>query len=331
MLPLTAPEVAKKLLKAFTLAEALPVWTDWLTTQSIDPSIGADVWMTAWKEEMATRKGRAAGIPGEEKPEALSGTELLALNIPKPSWIINNVIPSCGLVAISGKPGSYKSFFALWLAMRAAAGEPQFDDTQEPFFCEQRTVHSPTLFIEEENTTILTRDRYYGLRQVPGAHLYFRIDQGFKMQDEEWRKALLADVEAKGIKLIVADPFSSVMGLEDENNNAEVAVVMDLIRKEFIAKGITFVFIHHPAKGDGEGKGLRGAGDILGKCDVQLHLEKDEEDPCQITVSYEKMRLLRPDAVQNWKMRFIGDEALRDQRFRYLGEAKRRYEEEREK
>lgn len=264
------------------------------------------------------------------KPLSLTGTEFLALKLPKPSWIIDHVIPKGGLVAFSGKPGAYKSFFALWLAMRASAGLPLFDDCDTDFFCKQDTELTPTMFIEEENTQILTQDRYKGLRRVQSDFLHFRVEQQFKMQDRAWREALLADVEAKGIGMIIVDPFSSVMGLENENDNAEVAIVMDLIRKEFINKGITIVFIHHPSKGDTDGKNLRGAGDILGKCDIHLHFEKDAVDKRIVTVSYEKMRLLPDDEVQNFKMRICGDPLFHDGRFRYLGPAKPKHEEERD-
>lgn len=265
-----------------------------------------------------------------DKPSAISLDDFLALDFPDPKWLANKMIPQGALVAFSGKPGSYKTFFAIWIAKRIAAGLPIFEEMDEEFFCKQTVIQTPILFIEEEQSQPLTFSRLKSLRKTPGVDFHLRIDQGFKMQDETWRKALLADVAHKGIGLIIMDPFSSVMGLENENDNAEVSQVMDLIRKEFISKGITVIFIHHPSKGDTDGKNLRGAGDILGKCDVHLHFEKDETDKRQITVSYEKMRLVPDDEVENFKMRITGDALLHDQHFRYLGPAKPKGEEERE-
>lgn len=269
--------------------------------------------------------------PQTPKPCAISGSDFRLLKLPPPSWLVERVIPKGGLVAFSGKPGSYKSFFALWLATRTSCGLPLFEDLETDFFCKQDTDMTPTMFIEEENTQILTLDRYKGFKEINADNLFFRVEQQFKMQDPEWRAALLEDVNNKGIGLIIVDPFSSVMGLQNENDNAEVAVVMDIIRTDFINKGITVVFIHHPSKGDSDGKNLRGAGDILGKCDVHLHFEKDTVDKRLITVSYEKMRLIADDDVHNFKMRLTGDSLINDVRFRYLGEAKSKFEAEREK
>jgi hypothetical protein len=309
------------------------------------------VWDTRGKEsfvEQAKRAGHeldAVGIEavyrdallkmeekgeGSAKPPSISGPEMRAQNLPKPSWIIEKVLPEGGLIALSGKPKSFKSFFALWMAMKAASGLPLFDEMDEPFFCQQDTNVTPTMFIEEENTMLLTYNRYIGLRKVPDDLLHFRVEQQFKMKDETWRVQLLKDIQEKRIGLIIMDPFSSVMGLKDENSNAEVAEVMDIIRHEFVRNGISVAFIHHPAKGDGDGKNLRGAGDILGKCDVHLHFERDELDKRMFTVSYEKMRLVSEEEIQNFRVRLTGDHLVGDGHFRYCGVAQTKGETARE-
>lgn len=265
------------------------------------------------------------------KPPSINDVEMEALVLPRPEWLIHKVIPKGGLVGISGRPGSQKTFFSLWLGLRVAEGLPLFESMETDFFCEQQTMITPTMIIEEENTLILTKDRRRGLKTPCTPRFHYRVSQGFKLQDKTWREALLADVEEHQIGLIIMDPFSSVMGLDNENDNAEVAVAMDLLRKDFIDKGITIIFIHHPAKGDGEGKGLRGAGDIFGKCDVVLNLEKDAVDKQTITVSYEKMRLISELEVQNFKMRLTGDSYIGQAEYRYLGEAASKTDTERNK
>lgn len=335
--PLTGPDgglptprqMANRLLKTFSVLDAYEFFAGWCESHSIPP----EAFKPLWDAELASKdvwESREAMPAVAAKPAALTDRELRELDIPEPTWLVKRIIPVGGLVAISGRPGSYKSFFALWLATRIANGLPLFEETEPAFFCNQETRRSAVLFIEEENSTILTRNRVLGLKSSPTDNIHYRIDQGFKMKDETWRQELLKEVEESNIKLIIMDPFSSVMGLENENDNAEVSQVMDIIRKDFIAKGITVLFIHHPSKGDDGGKTLRGAGDILGKCDVHLHLEKDEKDRKQVTVSFEKMRLIADTEVQNFNMRASGDSLLRDMRFQYLGEAKPAYEVERE-
>lgn len=316
----TPRQIAKQLFETFSVVDAHPLYKSWCSYFLIDEEESNQ----AFKAELEAKEFWDARKAKDAKPSSLSGTEFLALSLPKPEWIIDRVIPKAGLVAFSGKPGSYKSFFALWLAMRASAGLQLFDDLETDFFCKQKTVMTPTMFIEEENTQILTQDRYKKLKKVPSDNIHFRVEQQFKMQDPLWRMALIEDIQTKGIGLIIVDPFSSVMGLQNENDNAEVATVMDLIRTDFINKGITVVFIHHPSKGDTDGKNLRGAGDILGKCDVHLHFEKDPNEKDLISISYEKMRLIADRDVQNFKIRITEDQ------FKYIGLTKPKFIEERE-
>ncbi len=265
----------------------------------------------------------------EPIPEPLSFLELEALDLPATEWLMGKTIPWPGLIAVSGKPGSFKTFFALWLAMRASAGLPLFDEQTFSTLGEKYSGgYVPTLFIEEENTVRLIRERAISLKKADYSRMFFYIDCGFKMTDEDWRKKTIDFVKLHGIKLIVLDPFSSVMGLKDENSNAEVSTVMDLIRKEFIKNDVSVIFIHHPSKGEEGGKNLRGAGDILGKCDVHLSLEK--EPTGEIVVSYEKMRVADENTMSNFRMRLKYDELGRNGRFEYVGEAKPKWEEEQE-
>lgn len=260
-------------------------------------------------------------------PEPLRVEDFYGMSFPKQKWIFDRVIPKDGLIALSGAPGSYKSFFALWMALQAGQGRPLFDSDQ---IIGDNSKEYRTLFIEEENTIRLMHQRLRVLKNGKSRNVFFKIDDGFKMMDDEARQNVVAFCVFNSIDLVVLDPFSSVMGLKDENNNAEVSTIMDVIRKTFVAQGISVMFIHHPAKNAEGGKNLRGAGDILGKCDVHLSMEKDETDKKLITVSYEKMRLISEDDIWNYKIKFTGDEILGNYEFVYKDEAKPKYQEERD-
>lgn len=250
--------------------------------------------------------------------------ELANLDIPPTQWIVPMMVPSPGLVIISGRPGSYKTWFATWIGLRASAGLPLFDKCDQMFFSRSSPLGKvPTLFIEEEMAKPSMKERACCFQAFNEASdMLYMVDDGFKFKDEAWQIELTRLVEEKKIKLLILDPFSSVMGLEDENNNSEVAKVMDIIRKVFIKNGLTVILLHHPAKGEGSGRNIRGAGDILGKCDVHLCLEREEnESPRTVTVRFEKMRLAAEDQVRNFKMTFSGADFESDRQFVYLGEA----------
>ncbi len=258
-----------------------------------------------------------------------SHKELLNLDIPPMKWLVGMMIPNPGLVVISGKPGSFKTFFALWMGIRVSTNSTLFNGYDESDFCDEEVMRLkekiPTLFVEEENTQQTMKERvkmFQPIGQQNVSEMFYLIDVGFKFKSEAWRTEVLRIVEEKGIRLLILDPFSSVMGLDNENDNSEVSEVMDIIRKEFVKRDLTVILIHHPSKGDAEAKGIRGAGDILGKCDVHLSLEVENENDKIIRVSYQKMRVADKSKVSDFRMRLAGDGLLGDSHFRYLGAAK---------
>ena len=284
--------------------------------------------------EIGDVKGLMTEMEEELMPavEFLTEREILALNLPDPIWVAPMMFPNPGLVAVSGRPGSHKTYFCVWMLRRIAAGLPMFDDAGEGFFDSSMgnaQAPIPCLVIEEENSLRLVKKRLRGLKPIPSdkESLYFLVQKGFKLQNPVWLKTLLDFIEEKGIKVVLLDPFSSVTGLENENDNAEAAKVMDILRRELVERDLTVIFIHHPSKGDAGGMSLRGAGDILGKVDVHLGVEKDKEDPKLITVSYEKMRMEDETKFSSFQVRLAGDELVRSQEFKYVGAKKSKKEE----
>lgn len=254
----------------------------------------------------------------------LSWSELDSLVIPPTEWLYTKFLPFPGLMALSGVPGSYKTFFALWLAMRLSLGKRLFDDfltTSGVGDIPEPIRQVPVLFLEEENTIQLIKERVFGFQRgaLPTPNMFFAVECGFKVRNPEARDYLLAFIAEHKIKLVVMDPFSSVMGLDNENDNAEVSGVMDILRHEFVKAGVSVLFIHHPSKSAEGGKNLRGAGDILGKVDVHVALEVSDDDPKLISVSYEKMRVMDSTLLSDFNMRLEADPDGRNMRFRYDG------------
>lgn len=256
-----------------------------------------------------------------ELADPLSGDILESLDLPDTQWIHSTLLPFPGLVAISGTPGSFKTFFALWMAIRASNGLPLFDGGESVGGIEKLGV-VPTLFVEEENTLRMLKYRFMQFPKLDGTHIHFYVDAGFKMKEQAWVDRILQVVDKFSIKLIFLDPFSSVMGLENENDNAEVSKVMDIIRKEFLKREITVVLIHHSSKSANGAPSLRGAGDILGKVDVHLAMNIENQTERLIAVKYAKMRLIDSSDLKDFQVKLTGTKGARDWRFEYVGEKK---------
>jgi hypothetical protein len=221
--------------------------------------------------------------------QRLTYTELMEADIPDPDWFVPGFLPNPGLVAVTGRPGSFKTFFTQWLGLRLAAGKPLFDQWDIP--PEKQGMDEPykggyplgVLFMEEEMNERQLKQRSNLMKSWKvGECFQWLINSGFTVKDEKKVKELREFVEREAIKLIVLDPFTTVLGMEDENSNAEAREVMDILRKNFIdtEHGCTVIFIHHPSKSgsnDGSDASIRGAGDILGKCDMHFVLDRLEE------------------------------------------------------
>jgi hypothetical protein len=155
----------------------------------------------------------------------------------------------------------------------------------------------------------------------------FQIEKGFRFSDPAWCEAIMGVIRAKGIKVLFLDSLLSCLGIKNENDNAELAAVLDVVRHRFVAEGLSVVFIHHPAKNQEGGNGLRGAGDILGKMDVHICLTKNTEDKRKVAVSYEKMRVEDESLLSNFEIRLAGDGGIRQLHYRYLGVTKTKTDE----
>jgi hypothetical protein len=253
--------------------------------------------------------------------------ELLAMEIPAIQWVIPNTIPIPGLVALSSKPGVGKTNLVTWICWQASQGLPAFRalDGDDLGFLKQEN-HEPikTLIIQEETSELIMQNRIKGFKgKSPGNMLQHMFFKNFKLSSQT-DVALLKDyLKTNEIKLLVLDPFSSVLGASNENDNAEVSKIMDVMRELINELNIGIIFLHHPAKGEEDGEiNLRGAGDILGKVDVHITLEVvNPEQRDVLKLSYEKLRIADSRFVSNFKVQMVGNTDMGDFEFIYAGKS----------
>jgi hypothetical protein len=234
-----------------------------------------------------------------KKLKIISYSDLMKADLPDPEWFIEGMIPNPGLVAFTARPGSYKTFFVQWLSMRIAAGKSLFDkfdlEVNKSFLKPPKTPVK-VLFIEEEMNKIQLKKRSNDMRYWGSDNFTWSITANFNLQKASDVKELAEYCRSEAIKFVVFDPFTSVAKMTNENDNAEAAAVMDTIRHELIDSDLacTVLFIHHPAKGEGMDESIRGAGDILGKCDMHFLIDRKEKSR-KITIKCKKTRYLEPD------------------------------------
>jgi DNA repair protein RadA/Sms len=94
------------------------------------------------------------------------------------------------------------------------------------------------------------------------------------------RDDLLAVVGAAHESVVVIDTIRNLLGMKDENDNSEVARVINPWVAACRAGGKTLILSHHMRKGGGDhGEGIAGGHALLGAVDVGLELMHDQNGP----------------------------------------------------
>jgi len=207
-------------------------------------------------------------------------------------WLIDDWLPSSGIAAVYGHPGSGKSFLALHMAAHIASGTP---------WAGRHVERGLVVYVVAEGATGF-RNRMYAMREngeiAPDAPLAY-IATPIDMQAESGDVQALIDTirvatDAKGIKpaMIVLDTLSKTFGAGKENTDDMVNYVNNCQRVASAFTCLTLV-VHHRPK-DQESRDLRGHSSLRGNVDTTILVEagdiktattlkqKDGEDQIQV-------------------------------------------------
>jgi len=212
----------------------------------------------------------------------------------EPRWIVKNMIPEKGLVAIAGSPESYKSFFAAYIAIKVAKGESILDKFE--------TVKTSVLIIDQENIPAWLHQRLTRLSQDEDLSVYI-FDKDvvpFDLFEESIFDQILEFIEENEIGLVIIDTLRLTHNKE-ENSSTDMKSVVDKLKE--IAKRAATVFIHHNRKMDKRSKGAATGEDMMGSIlirgavDYQLTFTNLGEQPDGLTklkIAQTKARYTRP-------------------------------------
>jgi hypothetical protein len=190
------------------------------------------------------------------KPEDLK-------NLPKPSWLIDQILPEGGLVVLYGSPGTKKTFIALSMALSIASGHA---------WCGRPTKPGNVLYVAAEGISgIAVRVEAYQREHKIDAVTIRYIKEPFDLRRESHARHLISTLEAEGFEpnLIVLDTLARLTPGAEENlskDMGEAVSAIDILRRRYNA---TVLLIHHPGKAGGPERGssaLRGAADAMIEC-----------------------------------------------------------------
>lgn len=235
-------------------------------------------------------------------------TDLLNKDFPPVEWLVEGLMPETGLIAISGLPGSYKSWIVQHLALSVATGTPLFDK----FPTKQKKV----LLIDKENQLNLIQKRFKLLGAFEGIDIHF-LSSDFFIEDEQIINQICELIKTKGIGLIILDSLIRIYRGKDENSSNDMAEVFRRLRR-FQEAGATVVFVHHHRKmsiiaKNVAAESLRGSSDILAAVDSHLAMEVSDGE---IKIIQTKLRQDIP--VKPFRVVLESDDGHAE--FKFLGE-----------
>jgi hypothetical protein len=220
------------------------------------------------------------------------------MNMPeseRPTFLVHGLIPEKGITALSGHPGSGKSWFMLHLAKSVAGGES--------FLEHFKTKQGNVLIVDEEEGAWELRRRFELLGYSAELPIYFYCTDGFKVDNENDLSQLLDTIREKEISLVMIDPFVALHS-QDENSAEGAQKVMTALQK-FNAAGATVLFIHHHRKNYGPGGGgqsLRGSSAFSGRLDSHITVEKKDNAHEEQHLDIEHVKSRRGPNVKSFQI-----------------------------
>ena len=230
-------------------------------------------------EILNEKPNRDLGIDDEfaavAKPAIVDDFRLIPANelVYKPvKWLVKDLIPAFSLASLYGKPGTYKSFVALYTASHIALGRSVFG---------KETTQGDVVYIAGEGAAGL-KVRYDALRKRHGLphipNLYFlqrQLNLRSKIDD---LARLVKEIKANNINpaLIVIDTLARAFAGGNENASEDMGAFIAMIGLLQQVTGAAVLLVHHSGKD--EARGQRGHSSLLGAVDAELELMKLTDD-----------------------------------------------------
>lgn len=202
------------------------------------------------------------------------------MDVPAPEPLVDGLLFKDSLAWIGGQSNTFKSFVALDLVCRYAAGVGQYHREDMPM------EQGKALVIVAEGASA------YGARvkawektngRIPRENVRF-YPRAIQLADiEVAMPALLAHCKDKQYGLIVFDTQAMCTVGQNENDNTDMGVVMNVLHQLREATGACVLLIHH--FGASDEKGMRGATAVYAAATTVIAVKRRSKTDYGITLS----------------------------------------------
>lgn len=223
--------------------------------------------------------------PLEPKPEVTFRLADLIRDVKMPEWLVEGIWTegACGFIA--GQPKSFKSWFALDLALSISMGSPFLGEFVVP-------KPGPVLYLQEEDGAWTLKKRFHTMiegkqtwrvTRGPDGHPEFvpaeehnvdpdigaHVSEGFILSDPGWqewlRDRLAGGLNGSPYRALMLDPLMMMMGDVEENKAGQmtdrVFRPLKVLAREF---NVAVILVHHMRKVGKESSNVRGGQLMLG-------------------------------------------------------------------
>ena len=219
-----------------------------------------------------------------EKLPICDYSQLLKMDLPKVEFLVDELVVKNSLNLIVGDPGSFKSWFYLYLIYCIVSNKLVLG--------KYKVSPVNVLIIDVDDSLSLTRKRMEHIKfsESSNKKVYTWTEQKFKIIDHKNKtilNALSEFVKEKNIGLIVLDTLRQIHD-GDENDSKEMGEVMTTLKKFAEEHNCAFILVHHKRKSGGKYPGgnvqaASGSIAIMANIFLSLHLTKYDFEKVKIT------------------------------------------------
>lgn len=192
-------------------------------------------------------------------------------------WLVGGLLPHGAMAALYGKPGSYKSFVALYIAAMIATGG-------ECFF--RSTRKGRVVYVMGEGGAGAYRrakalESVHGIARPDVSFLRSALDLRGSLDDAMKLKAAILET-GEAPALIIIDTLARNFGGGNENSSEDMGAFIRVIGFLQSSLDCAVLIVHHSGKDDA--KGMRGHSSLFGAVDTEMEVVKitEDDDPRRI-------------------------------------------------
>ncbi len=216
------------------------------------------------------------GSLGDLKSKFLTSSEIAKMEIPEPSWLIDNLVPETGLCMLAGPPGTFKSFVSLFTILKI-----------------QESGKKVLVFASEGGLQYLRRiqllSRGLGIELTDNLMVYQEAP-GLSGKDNQMEVSDF--IQQNEIAFVVFDTLRTCFCLQEDQQKDWPQTVTWLTD---IAKTTSVLLNHHLRKSSGQPEEQllnrpSGPGFLVASCDLVFVTEKKKPEDTTFTLKNAKSR-----------------------------------------